>query len=1011
MAADITDIDILAIEQALEERADLDEEVSDADAVSREEAQVEEKPEQLFTAKGGKTLPEKAINRQEAIDKEFDINSDVFKTRQTAFFGRDRRSLEKRGLVAGLAFNARSQPEITSSRNSITSGSNSSMNSKGNNKSRNVLGVIKKGLNEKSPRKRRRMRRSSIQKFSDTAKRQVRRMSVREAALSGMRRKRRKRKPCFVLRSKIFYTFLTGIFGRRFEVKHKHMHVLALDLSGKQRSSAYWRALLAFFVLPLAYVSMMWAIPLASLSIDKETTGNASHYNVSTQIYFNDSVPLNSSEQGLYFWVTLPLVLLPLALIPAHWYHRTMDMPFSVSVAISLSGFLLSSLVVAHISASYRRMFNAMLAMGVGTCFSVLLMAVASIMLTLQRNAKGGFKAYRAAVLIQHAWHKGKGGHGLEKVQNWMAASGVDDHAIVMDEVPIFKGLKPEMVARIQMTMQPKEYSAGDYICREGEPGRLFFIILEGVVSVRMKATENIVDDVNETGTSEFSEEDAHSEETSEALETSNDNAIDNNDRAVESDLKKNDDDNDEPTLEEWEICRMRAGDFFGEVALLDKSKEHFRTASVVALTSNVKTFAISSHNFHRTLLPNLSDDARTHLMRVMERRLNHTAEIRLETSPMSQFVRRNTGASNISTSKLDKNTRAFHGHSSFELVRLDSSGFMSTDTLSPMSSKHSEQSPIKNDVLETMQSHTQSTSRKRATIAVVRRPAPLFGSKESLGSRNNAGDQDCESGRVERPRRRPEPLASRLTFLDIATAASNKGTPLNKVKVLRKRNSSLRQVVLAPDGHRRVTNGVEDINDSQKLRRQFASLKWNVVKRATNTGLSLLLSFLEYPVFLAYLFGFAKISQSAEYAETFGPLYVLLLGPLRFGWQALTEWGLSRADQYTARAGGAWSLAVGEFFRITMFGLTSDTTSLVFIVVIDMIRHGMLTALLNRHILITVYRGTSQRVRARVDIGECWCLCFLLMPNLRLLCLQFEPPAYSLLFPAPLFFLSCLQL
>ena len=63
--------------------------------------------------------------------------------------------------------------------------------------------------------------------------------------------------------------------------------------------------------------------------------------------------------------------------------------------------------------------------------------------------------------------------------------------------------------------------------------------------------------------------------------------------------------------------------------------------------------------------------------------------------------------------------------------------------------------------------------------------------------------------------------------------------------------------------------------------------------------------------------------------------------------------------------------MAVGEFFRITMFGITSDTVSLIFIVLVDIFRHGLLIALLNRHILITVYPSTSQRVRARVDIGE----------------------------------------
>ena len=67
---------------------------------------------------------------------------------------------------------------------------------------------------------------------------------------------------------------------------------------------------------------------------------------------------------------------------------------------------------------------------------------------------------------------------------------------------------------------------------------------------------------------------------------------------------------------------------------------------------------------------------------------------------------------------------------------------------------------------------------------------------------------------------------------------------------------------------------------------------------------MSLLITFLEYPVFLAYLFGFAKISQDPN--NSYGPLYVLLLGPLRLGWQALSEWSLARADDFTARTGGA---------------------------------------------------------------------------------------------------------
>lgn len=181
----------------------------------------------------------------------------------------------------------------------------------------------------------------------------------------------------------------------------------------------------------------------------------------------------------------------------------------------------------------------------------------------------------------------------------------------------------------------------------------------------------------------------------------------------------------------------------------------------------------------------------------------------------------------------------------------------------------------------------------------------------------------------------------------------------------------------MSPNGQRRITTGLdENAYTDYNLRRAYHSMRRDIVLRSANTGISLLLTFLEYPVFLAYLFGFAKISQDPN--SVWGPLYVLLLGPLRLGWQALTECSLARADEFTARAGGAWSMALGEFFRITMFGLTSDTMSLVFIVLVDTIRHSSLISLLNRHILITVYPSTSQRVRARVDIVVEICLTIL---------------------------------
>ena len=158
-------------------------------------------------------------------------------------------------------------------------------------------------------------------------------------------------------------------------------------------------------------------------------------------LYSKDTAPINVSEQAVYFWVTLPIVLFPLSLIPAHWYHRTMKIPLFYSTGVSLVSFFTPALVVVHIVASERRMFNAMISMGVGTCSSVLLVALASIVHGVHRSARGGYEAYRAACIIQKAWREKKSGIGLEKVQNWMAASGVDDHAVVLDEA-FFQRLK-----------------------------------------------------------------------------------------------------------------------------------------------------------------------------------------------------------------------------------------------------------------------------------------------------------------------------------------------------------------------------------------------------------------------------------------------------------------------------------------------------------------------------------------------------------------------------------------
>lgn len=53
-----------------------------------------------------------------------------------------------------------------------------------------------------------------------------------------------------------------------------------------------------------------------------------------------------------------------------------------------------------------------------------------------------------------------------------------------MRDVPLFKGLLRSEVDRIALVMNPREVSAGDVICTEGEPGREFYLIETGEATV-----------------------------------------------------------------------------------------------------------------------------------------------------------------------------------------------------------------------------------------------------------------------------------------------------------------------------------------------------------------------------------------------------------------------------------------------------------------------------------------------------------------------------------------------
>ena len=51
-------------------------------------------------------------------------------------------------------------------------------------------------------------------------------------------------------------------------------------------------------------------------------------------------------------------------------------------------------------------------------------------------------------------------------------------------DVPLFAGLLPSEVDRITLVMRPLELKAGELVCSEGDPGHQFYIIASGEASV-----------------------------------------------------------------------------------------------------------------------------------------------------------------------------------------------------------------------------------------------------------------------------------------------------------------------------------------------------------------------------------------------------------------------------------------------------------------------------------------------------------------------------------------------
>jgi CRP-like cAMP-binding protein len=53
-----------------------------------------------------------------------------------------------------------------------------------------------------------------------------------------------------------------------------------------------------------------------------------------------------------------------------------------------------------------------------------------------------------------------------------------------LEGVALFGGLEPATVARLAVMLDPQRFAPGQEVCREGEPGRRMWVVLEGEVLV-----------------------------------------------------------------------------------------------------------------------------------------------------------------------------------------------------------------------------------------------------------------------------------------------------------------------------------------------------------------------------------------------------------------------------------------------------------------------------------------------------------------------------------------------
>lgn len=74
----------------------------------------------------------------------------------------------------------------------------------------------------------------------------------------------------------------------------------------------------------------------------------------------------------------------------------------------------------------------------------------------------------------------------------WWAWARDQEHVSrvnLLEQVPLFAGLRRHLLSKLLVKLFEKEYQAGETIFREGEPGKALYIILEGTVRIS-RATE-----------------------------------------------------------------------------------------------------------------------------------------------------------------------------------------------------------------------------------------------------------------------------------------------------------------------------------------------------------------------------------------------------------------------------------------------------------------------------------------------------------------------------------------